>query len=140
MIVSDSVELKDLVGLHQLTGVDMDNELTKEHYGWEEFMHCQVINFMLDGITYTVSENPEDGYRSSMREILVSNKPIKNKFEPVQVNGVMRPNTRGYSNDIVDFYDVKTGKVVLSVGTEDLDDWYPNFVGYFDPTAMAINA
>ena len=129
------MEVKDLVGLHKLSGVDMSNEKIKEEWG-DGFEDCQVINFILDKKTYTAIEDPSDGYRSSMREIKLSKVVIKNVFKPVKVMGVMRQDT---SDDVIDFFDVKTGKVVLSVGTEDLDDYYPGFVAYFNPESMAIN-
>ena len=129
------MELKDLVGLHKLSGVDMSNEKIKDEWG-DSFEDCQVINFVLDRKTYTAIEDPSDGYRSSMREIKESKVVIKNKFTPVKVMGVIRPDT---SDDVIDFFDVKTGKVVLSVGTEHIDDYYPGFVAYFYPENMAIN-
>lgn len=129
------MEVKDLVGLHKLSGVDMSNEKIKEEWG-DSFEDCQVINFILDKKTYTAIEDPSDGYRSSMREIKLSKVVIKNVFKPVKVMGVMRQDT---SDDVIDFFDVKTGKVVLSVGTEDLDDYYPGFVAFFNPENMAIN-
>lgn len=129
------MELQELVGLHKLSGVDMSNEKIKEEWG-DSFEDCQVINFILDKKTYTAIEDPSDGYRSSMREIKLSKVVIKNVFKPVKVMGVMRQDT---SDDVIDFFDVKTGKVVLSVGTENLDDYYPGFVAFFNPENMAIN-
>jgi len=132
------MELKDLVGLHKLSGVDMSNEKIKEEWG-DSFEDCQVINFILDKKTYTAIEDPSDGYRSSMREIKESKVIIKNKFVPVKVMGVMRRKESYHENDIIDFYDVKTGKLVLSVGTDNSDDYYPSFVAEFTPESMAIN-
>lgn len=132
------MELKDLVGLHKLSGVDMSNEKIKEEWG-DSFEDCQVINFILDRKTYTAIEDPSDGYRSSMREIKQSKVVVKNKFTPVQVMGIMRGKGDWHENDIIDFYDVKTGKVVLSVGTSNSDDYYPSFVAEFTPESMVIN-
>ena len=36
--------------------------------------------------------------------------------------------------------DVVTGKCILEVCTENTDDYYPDYVAKFDPTAMATNA
>jgi len=129
------MDLTNLVGLHRLSGVDMSNENIKTEWG-DSFEDCQVINFILDKKTYTAVEDPSDGYRSSMREIKLSKVAIKNVFKPVKVMGVMNKNT---SNDLIEFFDVKTGKVVLSVGTRDVNDYYPYFVMYFNPENMAIN-
>lgn len=91
-------------------------------------------------LTYTAIEDPSDGYRSSMREIKVSKVVVKNTFKPVQVFGIMRHDNKYNKNDIIDFYDVKTGKIVLSVGTSDSDDYYPSFVAEFTPESMVLNA
>lgn len=133
------MELKDLVGLHKLSGVDMSNEKIKEEWG-DSFEDCQVVNFILDKKTYTAIEDPSDGYRSSMREIKLSKVVIKNVFGPCKVMGVMRQRGRDDGDhDIIDFYDVKTGRVVLSVGTSYADNYYPSFVAEFMPESMAIN-
>lgn len=129
------MKLQDLVGLHKLSGVDMNGSEIKKEWG-DHFEDCQVINFILDRKTYTAIEDPEDGYRSSMSEIKESKVVIKNKFPPVKVMGVMRSPE---SDDVIDFFDVKTGKVVLSVGTSEIDDYYPSFVAEFTPKNMAIN-
>ena len=133
------MELQELVGLHKLSGVDMSNEKIKEEWG-DSFEDCQVINFILDKKTYTAIEDPSDGYRSSMREIKLSKVVIKNVFKPVQVFGIMRRDENYNKNDIIDFYDVKTGKIVLSVGTSNSDDYYPSFVAEFTPESMVLNA
>ena len=134
------MELKDLVGLHKLYGVDMSTERIKEEWG-DSFEACQVINFILDKKTYTAIEDPSDGYRSSMREIKLSKVVIKNVFEPCRVMGVMRRRGRDDGDpDIIDFIDVKTGKTVLSVGTSYADDCYPCFVAEFTPENMVINS
>lgn len=133
------MELRDLVGPHKLSGVDMSNEHIKREWG-DSFEDCQVINFTLDRKTYTAIEDPSDGYRSSMNEIKESEVVIKNKFKPVKVIGRMREDDRFEVNEILDLIDEKTGKIVLSVGTSNTDDYYPSFVAEFTPENMAINA
>jgi len=131
------MELNELLGPHKLTGVDMNNESLNTYGSY--FEDCQVINFVLDGKTYTATEDPNDGYRSNMRDIVKSKYNVKNKFPPCKVLGVMREKDEHHSHDILDLIDVKTNKVVLSVGTEDTDDYYPTWVGIFTPENMAIN-
>jgi hypothetical protein len=131
------MELKELVGLHKLTGVDMDS-VSVNTWG-SKFEDCQVINFILDGRTYTATEEPDDGYRSNMRDIVPSDYKVKNKFKPCKVLGKMREDNKYFTNEILDLIDVKTGKVVLSVGTENTDDYYPCWVAEFTPENMAIN-
>jgi hypothetical protein len=133
------VELKDLVGEHVLDAVDFSNEQVRT---WgDNFEDAQVIRFRLDGICYIATEDPDDGYRSSMQDIVIAEvASMANTFPPVRV--VCRHRTEGrYSNedDILEFIDMETGKVVLEVGTDNSDDYYPSFVACFKPENMHIN-
>lgn len=132
------MELQDLLGKHMLSGVDMGHESIKNTWG-DDFESCQTLNFTLDGVTYSAIEDPSDGYRSSMNEIRVTDAPAKNTFAPQEVLGVMRRDD-DYKNDVLDLIDTTTGKVVLSVGTTNTDDYYPSFEAVFAPENMAINA
>lgn len=132
------MELKNLIGLHKLSGVDTSSEKIKEEWG-DSFEDCQVINFIIDGKTYTAIEDPSDGYRSSMKEIKESSVIVRNKFKPCRVLGVMRGQENYEDNDIIDFIDVVTTKIVLSVGTRAISDYYPSFVAEFTPENMSVN-
>ena len=133
------MELKDLIGKHILTGVDLYNKDIKEEYG-SGFESCNCISFVLDDITYTAIEDPEDGYRSCMREIKVSKYKVKNIFPEVEVlvrdMGDEKYHTH---NDALEFIDIKNGKVILTVGTENTDDYYPYFTSEFVPENMSLN-
>ena len=110
-----------------------------EGAGYKE--DCETISFRLDGVVYTATQDPSDGYRSSMSGIAKSERPMRNVFAPVKVIGRLR--TRGEyggTDDVLELIDAKTGKTVLEVGTDDVDDYYPCWVARFDPTAMASNA
>jgi hypothetical protein len=52
----------------------------------------------------------------------------------------MRENDKYEEHDILDLIDVVTGKVVLSVGTGNTDDYYPYWVAEFTPENMGANA
>lgn len=133
------MELKDLVGEHMLDAVDFSNEQVKT-WGYE-FEACQVMRFRLDGKVYTATEDPNDGYRSSMREISVGEWAMKNTFQPVRVVGRHRTvNGYGGSSDVLELIDAGTGKTVVEVGTDDDDDYYPSFVASFRPECMTPNA
>ena len=129
------MELKELIGEHKLSGVEF-GEVKDDYYS-----DSTVIHFILDGIVYSAVENPSDGYRSSLREIFINKNRnvVKNKFEPVEVLATMRKDSHYENNDVLDFYDIKTSKIVLSVGTKNYDDWYPSFVANFNPENMIIN-
>ena len=127
-------ELSDLVGEHILTGVDRLNKQI-ERYGSLEY--SAVLNFTLDGVTYSVVEDPDDGYRSSARDLVVSDTPTSNTFQGVRVLGIMRTPRR--EHDILDLYDIANGKLVLSAGTENTDDYYPCFVAEWTPENLSVN-
>lgn len=131
------IELKDLCGEHLLTGVDRSIE-TIEEYG-NRYGDCEVLNFTLDGKTYTACEDPSDGYRSNMRYLRVSDKPTTNNFQPVKVVGRMKENDSYQINDVLQLVDAVTGKTVLEVGTGNTDDYYPYWVAGFSPENMACN-
>lgn len=127
------MELKELVGEHVLSGVDMGTKSIQQ-YG-ERYEDCRVINFVLDGKTYTAIA---DGYRS-MNEIKESEEPVSNVFEGQRVLAKMRDDDRYETNDVLELVDLQTGKVVLSVGTGNTDDYYTYLVAEFTPENMGIN-
>src|SRR6478609_12125401 len=132
--MKESIDLKSLVGKHYLTGVDYGTEAIK-HYSMCE--DCQVVRFRLDGITYMAVEDPNDGYRSMMRGLFIVEDEIKNKFRKVLVMGIMKES--GYTtDDVLQLWDVKSGKLVLQVGTSNTDDYYPSFVGAFYPENLIL--
>lgn len=127
-------ELQDLIGLHILSGVDYEFEHCKQHI---HDSYTNVINFVLDDVCYTAVEDDNDGYRSAMDKLFVSNYLPKQRFSVV-VFAHMRENF-SRERGILDFYDVKNGKLVLSVGTDNTEDYYPCFVDNFTPENMSIN-
>ena len=125
------MELEDLVGTHMLDGVDYDT--IDPNADVSEY--ASVISFRLDGIVYTATEDPDDGYRSSMRKLTVNeSSAIKNSFEPIQVIAKMSD-----CGNILLVIDTLTGEAVLEVGTDYSDNYYPSFVSNFNPEAMYIN-
>lgn len=134
------MELKELIGEHMLDAVDFSHEQMKI---WgERFEDCQVMRFRLNGKVYVAVEDPDDGYRSHMNDITVSeDATMKNAFEPVSVIGRHREKgIYGYVDDVLELIDVVTGQIVLEVGTENTNDYYPYFVASFHPEAMMHNA
>ena len=132
------MELKDLVGEHILDAVDYSNAQVKMR--GEKFEMCQVMRFRLDGKVYTVTEDPDDGNRSSMREITVGDWPMSNAFPGRRVVGVYLKNkSYVYDSDILELIVKDTGETVITVGTDYNDDCYPSFVANFRPEAMALN-
>lgn len=130
------MELKDLVGKHLLSGVQFGKLENVEC--WKD--ESTTVDFILNGKIISVIEDPSDGYRSSMRELIVNRTDVimSNTFSPIEVAGTFR-NSEYIKNDIIDFIDSITGKIVLSVGTANINGGYPYFVGDWHPENMCIN-
>lgn len=140
------VYLEDLLGEHWLDAVDFN---AIKHKDWDgSLIDANSITFRLNGVCYTATEDPNDGYRSTMDRLYTKEVAMKNIFPPVWV--VCRPyepdpddKYNDHSNDdginLVEFVDVWNGKVILTVGTDYSDGYYPSFVDSWEPENMAIN-
>lgn len=135
------MELKDLIGLCTLDAVDFQRSSQPRYEGSDDFEDCSSCRFRLNGTVYVAMEDPSDGYRSHMRDLIVErNAEITNVFPPVQVLARYRGKS-GYNDaDILELIDVATTLTVLEVGTDNSDDYYPSYVANFQPENMASNA
>lgn len=125
------ITLESLVGRHKLSGVSYNDERSrKNRFGQIE----NVIFFTLDGITYAAAENPEDDYRSMMGTLETSETAPSNTFDPVDVAAAMDA-----TENILIITDIKSGLVVLEVGTNYSDHDYPFFVNHWWPENLAVN-
>jgi hypothetical protein len=132
------VDLDWFVGkTFELTGVGQEQVRLKTSYGsGEESTH---FSFVLNGNCYTAIEDPSDGYRSSLNRLaLTKGTKITNRFLPVKVTG-RRGEAGYYKSDLVELVDEVTGKTVIEFGTSNTDDYYPSFVGNFQPANMVLN-
>lgn len=132
------MELKELTGKKVLDAVDFSAESIKS---WgDSYEDCQVCRFRLDGVVYSAVEDPDDGYRSHMRDLVVNeNSTMTNVFEGQEVLCRYRDKSEYDTDDVLELVDTTTGKVVLEVGTRNTDDYYPWFTATFNPEAMAVN-
>lgn len=132
------MKLKDLTGVHKLSGVDTGT-LTRDGLWKEE--HCNYIKFTLDGIHYLAIEDPDDGYRSRCEDLVITEEPPRFMFPPQRVVCSMMPDdVWGNRNDVLILKDSVTGEIVLEVGTENYDDYYPCCHFHYVPENMACNA
>lgn len=132
------MKLKDLVGEHQLSGVDTTTEKVKQYCDYYE--DCKVVRFVIDGKTYKATEDPDDGYRSYLNEIEVTDEKVTNSFPSQKVIGKMKDDSDCKKNNIIQFIDAVTGNVVFEIGTSNTDDYYPYCVLHWYPENLAINA
>lgn len=119
------LSFSDLVGRHTLYGVDFDVNGVGNG-----------IRFILDGVTYEVTEDEADGYRSSHNPIVSTSQSVFNRFPGVKVVVSFYETD---SKDMLVIRDAENGQVVIEVGTDNLDDYYPSFVHNFNPENMSIN-
>jgi len=129
------MNLIDLVGGHYLSGLDSDIMRPEEE--WQE--DCNVFRFVLDGKTYKAIEDPSDGYRSYLRALEVTDEPVQYNFPPQKVIGKMKANEEYSQNDVIEFYDATTNDLVLAIGTDNYNDYYPCCILDWRPQNLAIN-
>jgi len=133
-----TIPLSGLVGEHVLTGIDFDTKQIERLGDRSAISH--VINFTLDGVTYSGVEDPSDGYRSMLEGLFKSDAPTKNTFPPLRVLARLRETTEYNGRaSVLQLIDCVTGKLVMEVGTDDDDDYYPSFVAAYWPENMAFN-
>lgn len=131
------MKLEDLVGEHELSGVDFGQRPPDlDRYQYDA---ANTMTFVLDGKAWMAIEDPGDGYRSSLADLVEATEPVKNTFEPCRVVGRYRTEYSGGVDDVLELIDALTGKTVLEVGTVNADDYYPNYVANFTPEHMAVN-
>jgi hypothetical protein len=131
-------ELKDLTGVHWLSGVDLSEEMYPEQYSGKP-ASTEVMRFVLDGVTFRVVEDPNDGYRSSMREIGISLDKVQNMFEPCEVYCAYKDNSTGQACDLLEMRSITSDQIVVIVGTQASDDYYPSFISTYLPENLSAN-
>lgn len=126
-IEGKTIKLEQLEGKADLTGVE-------ESYGGIEYGgKAQIIRFVLDGIVFIAAEDPQDGYRSSLRDVTFSfDKKISNTFASVKVK-------IDFKDNMLKIIDTKSKKIVLKIGTNYSDNYYPYFIGEWNPKNLHVN-
>lgn len=131
---SGTIPFSTLVGRHVLTGVD---------HGFIEMYgeRGDRVSFTLDGVTYTATEDPDDGYRSYLMDDLdISKKECINTFPPVAVVCRMVEKDKYWGEcSVLVFEDARTHKKVLAIGTAHADDYYPYCVMDYCPENFYYN-
>lgn len=130
------IELKDLCGKHIFSGCELTS--TKRIvYGYEG--DSNVCLFTLDGVTYKISENLDDGYRSYHDEVVVSENQPRYTFPGIEVVCSMMDNDKSGEHDVLVVRDASNGEIILKVGTKYIDDYYPYCLFEYTPENMACN-
>lgn len=125
--------IKDFVGIHTLTGVELNRPFQLIKYGFREDTLATV--FQLDGINYIAIIDPDDGYRSYLcDELETTDQAPRTTFPPIEVFAKL--NTRdmfGDESEVLELYDIRNSKLIFMIGTENVDDYYPCAVSAFYP-------
>lgn len=104
------------------------------------------IIFVINDAAYCAVENPEDGYRSCLRDDIgvLPATFVRNRFAPVAVTVAIRATSTDGSQygsaEVLVVKDKATGLAVLEVGTENADDYYPCFVATWSPQHLSVNS
>lgn len=138
------IDFTTLEGTGLLDAVDFASTKLKEPWRDEDASVCR---FRLDGKVYAAVEDPSDGYRSCLGELiqLPDDTKMENVFPPTKVvikTAEHRKSDWGdnrHEADVLNFIDWHTGEIVLEVGTDHADDYYPSFVANFNPKYLAHN-
>ena len=127
-----TISLDDLAGKHLLSGVEYDvpGKFEANHYG----MTLNNIGFILDDVLFIAIEDSNDGYRSMLDRLVLDFdlSKIKNRFNPIDVVCVI-------DDDVLSIIDIANGQVVLRVGTDFTDSYYPMFIQLWMPENLSIN-
>ncbi len=105
------------------------------------------VAFELGDFTVFVFEDPSDGYRSCAVEPMIVHSPMY-AFGcdpdyirvPVTVSRWEKGAGDDYEPDGIQMKDRRNGKVILTLGTSNSDDYYPSFVCDWQPENIAGNA
>lgn len=133
------IELKDLAGRHKLSGVE---------YMCGTSYEGAFVKFCLDGVTYVAKENPDDGYRSYMEDLEITNTPCWNVFpeqdvfcdyESIEEDGRFSRKCITPA-DILAIKNLQTAKVILRIGTANIGDYYPECVMVYYPENLPCNS
>lgn len=126
------MELSNLVGNHVLSGIERGVKTVNDFWHNE----CEYIRFCLDGVTYEAVEDPDDGYRSYLKELEVVKDMPKIKLPDCPVICEMSDEDE---TDILIILDAISKRRVLSIGTDYTEACYPFCVFNYNPENLWCN-
>lgn len=122
----NKVKLKKLAGKHVLSGVAMS--YTKHD--------AECVKFILDGKVYVATEDPNDGYRSCMKSLELSNEKLAPNFPDTEVEVAYQSDD---NHELCHFVATQNGKEVLTIGTDYTEEYYPVCVFRYSPENLPCN-
>lgn len=130
------ISLESLVGLGTLSGVGNGVIRHSDEHSSEDWL-CSW--FTLNGTTYTATEDPCDGYRSSL--IFDVGMPYDVlKKDTIALNvPVFCVMSEMPEDKVLVIYDTRNAKPILRVGTSWYDSYYPSYVFNWMPENLWEN-
>lgn len=128
------ISFESILGKHVLSGIDYVKECEEIYKGHKEALDS--VLFTLDGITFKLTENPDDGYRSYCEELELAECSPKYTFQGIEVIVSMLD---GDDKDCIVITDSKNGEIILIAGTDYTEDYYPICVFEYYPENMSCN-
>lgn len=125
------MELSELKGKHIWSGIEVGQVNDDDDYDAGQY-----IKFTLDGVTYLAIEDEDDGYRSYMRELQISSDPCKILLPDILVRCEYSDES---AHDILNFFELESGNLIMRIGTMDTDDYYPYCMLDYHPERLSIN-
>ena len=137
------MKLENLCGKHKLLGIEQMTVQRPSLWNDDELEDRNGVAFRMDGVTYLAVENPEDGYRSHCENLEEIPNIPRYRIPDIAVVCSMKPNdTNGFgsgNHNILVVTDEITGKVVMEIGTENYDDYYPCYIFEYTPENLVCN-
>lgn len=129
-----SIQMDEVSGFKMLSGVGYGS------MGDSRYHKSEVFTFVLDDKAYSAIEDPDDGYRSHLGGFYISDHIPKHvtRFPETEVLCLCNEDI-GDDNDILSLYDSTTGCIVVEIGTDYTDSYYPFFVDNYTPENMVCN-
>lgn len=120
-----------LLGEHTLQGVWPDAKHPFKTNG-------QAFGIVLDGNLFLFLEDDNDDYRSELGVVMFAQGNAYHGYTSIGravVVSIATEREHAGQNKVYEFKDVETGVVGLSIGTDNIDDYYPSFVVEYNAAA-----
>jgi hypothetical protein len=136
------VTLDDLVGTHTISAIWRGHMKDPNHLYESEAM---VVLLKIDDVVYRFQEDPDDGWRSQMREVRVATAAdlaamgglsMLSSFPPVVVELRKRPGDQWSSNDVLYAIDERTNLVILETRHEQHQRLLPELCFFMDARGL----
>lgn len=118
------VNLSELCGLHYLTGLDFLDDGDQKH-----------ISFGVDGTYYTATIEPVDSY-NSICVVSIAGRPCQRSIELPVFLTMQDRGIYGRGDNVLRALNIRNGREIFAVGTEDLDSNEPSGIIRIDPTNL----